>query len=66
MNGSVEQIKDLVQHNRWITVTDIGNKLDFSCGSAYSTIHEDLRYHKICAVWPKQLTDEPKWAYAEM
>jgi len=46
-----------------ITVTNIANKLDVSCGSAYFIIQEDLGYHKICARWvPKQLTDKHKWA----
>jgi hypothetical protein len=26
----------------WIIVTDIADKLDINCGSAYSIIHEDL------------------------
>jgi hypothetical protein len=52
---NVEQVNGLVREERWITVTDIANKLEISCGSAYSIIHED----KICGRWvPKQLTDE--------
>jgi hypothetical protein len=35
-------------------------------GSAYSIIHKDLRYLKICVRrLPKQLTDEHKWACME-
>jgi hypothetical protein len=50
-----------------ITVTNIADKLDISCGSAYSIIHEDFRCHNICAKWvPKQLTDEYEWACVEM
>jgi hypothetical protein len=45
----------------WITLTNIADKLDIRCGSAYFIIHEDFGYRKICARWvPKQLTDEHK------
>jgi len=53
----------VVQEDRWITVTDIANKLDISCRAITC---KDFRYHKICTRWvPKQLTDEYKWAYIE-
>jgi hypothetical protein len=48
-------------------VTDITNKMDISCGSAYSITHQDLRYLTICARWvPKQLTDKHKQAHMKM
>jgi predicted transcriptional regulator len=47
MTENVERINAL-EEGRWITVTDIANKLDISCGSAYSFMHEDLGYHKYC------------------
>jgi hypothetical protein len=66
MADSVEQV-NLVQEDRWNTVTDIANKLDIRHGSAYSVIHKDLGYHKICAMWmPNQLTYEHKWADVEI
>jgi hypothetical protein len=41
--------------------------LDISYGSGYSIIHKAHGYHKICARWvPKQLTDDHKWAPAEV
>jgi hypothetical protein len=41
--------------------------LDISCGAAYSIIHKDPRYHKICARWEqRQLTDKHKQAYVEI
>jgi hypothetical protein len=44
-----------------LTVTDITNKLYISCGSAYSIIHIDHGYPKICARRvTKQLIDEHK------
>jgi len=56
--GDTEQFNTVIQEYRQITVTDIANKLDVICGSAYTIIHEDLLgYQKICARWmPKQLT----------
>jgi ribosomal protein S25 len=48
-NSIVKQVNALVQEDIWITVTDIGDKLDISCGFAYSSIHEDLGYHEMCA-----------------
>jgi len=53
------------RHTEWISVTNIA-KLNISCGSAYSIIHKDLRYHKICARWvPKQLTQDRKRVHVE-
>jgi ribosomal protein S25 len=49
MADSAEQVNARVQEERWITVTDTADKFDISCVSAYSIIHEDLGYHKICA-----------------
>jgi len=47
-------------------VNAASGKLDISCGSAYSIIHKNLKYYKICARWvTKQLTDEHKWACME-
>jgi hypothetical protein len=66
MTDNVEQVNALVQEDKQITVTDIVNKLDISCRSAYSIIYKDLGYYKICARWvPKRLTDGHKWACVE-
>jgi hypothetical protein len=63
---NAEQVNALVQENRWITVTDEADKLAISCGSAYSIIHKDFEYNKICARWmSEQLTDEHKQARME-
>jgi hypothetical protein len=45
----VEGLNALVQEDRQITVTDVADKLDTSCGSVYSIIHKDLVCHKIYA-----------------
>jgi hypothetical protein len=66
-NDSVEWVDALVHEDRQITVTDIANKLDISFWSSYSIIHEDLRFHRICARWvPTQLTNEHRWTCVEM
>jgi len=60
-----EQVHALIQEGD-ITVINIADILDISCGSAYSIIHEDLGYHKICARWvPKKLSDEHKQVHVE-
>jgi hypothetical protein len=67
MVDNAKAVNALFQEDRKITVTDIANKLDISCGFTYSIMHEDLGYHKICARWvPKQLTDEKKWVCMEL
>jgi hypothetical protein len=66
MADNVEQVYAVVQGDRQITDTDTVDNLDINCESAYSIIHEHLRYHKICARWvPKQLTDEHRWSCME-
>jgi len=63
---NVERVNALIQEDRQINVFDIADRLDVSCGSAYSIIHEDSGYHRICSRWiPKQLTDENKGAHME-
>jgi hypothetical protein len=52
-----KRVNTLVQEDRRIIVTDTADKLDISCGSACSVIHEDLGCHKICTrCIPKHLT----------
>jgi len=67
MAGNVDWVNTVVQEYRQISVTDTAKKLDVSCGSAYSIIHEDFRYNKICVRWvQKQLEDEYKKACVEV
>jgi hypothetical protein len=59
----IELVNVLTQADGQTAVTSIADKSENSCGSAYSIIREDLRYHKICARWvTEQLTDEHKQA----
>jgi len=58
MADSVEVVNVVVQQD---------NKLFISCASAYTVIHDDPDYYRICARWlPKQLTDECEQAYMKM
>jgi hypothetical protein len=67
MADNAEQVGVLIQEDRYISVIDIANKLGHLLQTAYSIIHEDLRYHELCARWvPKQLTDEHKWVCIDM
>jgi hypothetical protein len=60
---NVERFNAPVREDRRIIVTDIADKLDISCGTAYSIIHEEFWYHVSCARWvQKLLTDEHRRA----
>jgi len=64
---SVERVNALVQEDRQLTDTDIADKLDIICRSAYSIILEDLGYHNICVRWvPSQFTNEHEPVSVEM
>lgn len=48
-------------------MSEIAEMPDTSFGSAYSTLHDDLGYQKVCARWvPRQLTDTHRQQYREM
>jgi hypothetical protein len=56
-----ERAMELVLQNRWVTVDEISEQLNISIGSAYSVVHDNLQFHKVCARWlPKELADEDK------
>jgi hypothetical protein len=64
---TVEQVNAPVQEDRQIIVIDMADKMDISCGSAYSIIHKNLGHLTIYARRvPKQLTDEHKEACVEI
>ena len=51
----------LIRENRRITVEEVAGRLNVSVGSAYSLIHDSLKFSKVCARWvPKELTEERK------
>jgi len=56
-----ERTIELIRENRRITVEEVARRLNVSVGSAYSLIHDSLKFSKVCARWvPKELTEEHK------
>jgi hypothetical protein len=56
-----ERARELILQNRRVTVNKIAKQLNMSIGSAYSVVHDNLQFHKVCARWvPKELTDGHK------
>jgi hypothetical protein len=46
---------------RRVTVDEIAKQLNISTESAYSVMHDNLQFQKVCGKWaPKQLIDEHK------
>jgi hypothetical protein len=53
--------RELILQNRRVTVNKIAKQLNISIGFAYSVVHGNLQFLKICAKWvPKELMDEHK------
>ena len=56
-----ERTLELICENRRITVEEVAGRLNVSVGSAYSLIHDSIKFSKVCARWvPKELTEEHK------
>jgi len=56
-----ERALELIRENRRITVEEVAGRLNVSVGSAYSLIHDSLKFSNVCARWvPKELTEERK------
>jgi hypothetical protein len=56
-----ERAMELLLQNRRATADETAKQLNISTGSAYSVVHGNLQFHKVCARWvPKELTDEHK------
>ena len=52
---------ELIRANRRITVEEVAGRLNVSVGSAYSLIHDSLKFSKVCDMWvPKELTEDHK------
>ena len=52
-----ERTLELIRENRRIIVEEIAGGLNVSVGSAYSLIHDSLKFSKVCArCVPKELT----------
>jgi len=56
-----ERTLELIRENRRITVEEYAGRLNVSVGSAYSLIHDSLKFSNVCARWvPKELTEDHK------
>jgi len=56
-----ERTLELILKNRRIKVEEVAGRLNVSVGSAYSLIHDSLKFSKVCARWvPNELTEERK------
>ena len=52
---------ELIRANRRITVEEAAGRLNVSVGSAYTLIHDTLKFSKVCSKWvPKELTEDHK------
>jgi hypothetical protein len=56
-----ERARELIPLNRRVAMDEIAKQLNISIGSAYSVVHVNLHFHKVC-VWlvSKNLMDELK------
>jgi hypothetical protein len=60
-----ERARELSLQIRRVTVNEILKQVNISTGCAYSVVHDNLQFHKVCARWvPKELTDDTNAAYA--
>ena len=60
-DGTVQRVNDLVMGDRRVTIDCVANVIGCSHGSAYSIMHEQLNYRKVCSRWvPRDLNDENK------
>ena len=56
-----ERTLELIREKRRITVEVVAGRLNVSVCSAYSLIHDSLKFSKVCARWvSKELTEERK------
>jgi hypothetical protein len=56
-----ERNLELIRENRRKTVEEVAGRLNVRVGSAYSLIHDSLKFSKVCARWvPKELTEDRK------
>ena len=52
---------ELIRENRRLTIEEVEGRLNVSVGSAYSLIHDSLKFSKVCSKWvPKEMTEEHK------
>jgi len=64
---ATETVKQLIERQihdyRRVTIVKISVAFNMSHGCAYSIVHDDLGYGKVCSSWvPRQLSDDHKCA----
>ena len=54
----VQEIKELLDKDRRITVREVSQRVDCSVGTVHSIIHENLNMRRLCTRWiPKMLSE---------
>ena len=54
----VQEIKELLDKDRHITVREVSQRVDCSVGTVHTIIHENLNMRRLCARWiPKMLSE---------
>lgn len=60
-SSMADEIKELLDHDRRLTVREIASKVDLGVATVHSIIKEELGMKKVCARWiPRLLTDDQK------
>ena len=54
----VQEIKELLDKDRRITIREVSQRVDCSVGTVHTIIHENLNMRRLCARWiPKMLSE---------
>ncbi|BFZ13360.1 hypothetical protein BsWGS_16399 [Bradybaena similaris] len=60
-DASVQRVEEMIRGDRRVTIDAVAAAIGCSHGSAYSIMHDRLKFKKVCSRWvPRQLTDEHK------
>jgi hypothetical protein len=63
----MKKARELILQNRRVTADKIAKQLNIRIGFAYSVVHNNLQFHKMCARWvPRELTDERKCMHLDI
>jgi transposase len=61
IEATVQQVEELIQAVRKITIDSPPTALRCSHGLAYNTMHDSLKFQKVCTWWvPRELKDPEK------
>jgi hypothetical protein len=47
----MKKARELIRQNRRVMVDEIAKQLNTGSGPAYSVVHNNLQFHKVCARW---------------